>query len=330
MMRLLLFCLALLSLAPSSVQADDNRPLTVTIVEEGRDLVRLTWKVPANVDQRHVPSLSAGSACNKAGKQRNWSDQIGHWREETWHCRAGIAGTSIAITYPIANPSLAAIVRYTRLGASDPQTLLLQPQNTDFVLENKDSGESSFGEFLLLGFKHIWTGFDHLLFVAGLIFVAGTPRRIVSTITGFTIAHSITLALSALDLVRLPTSAIEAVIALSIVFLAVEIVKGPRDTLTWRRPIAVAGAFGLLHGFGFAVVLKEVGLPEEGLVTALLAFNLGIELGQIAFAAAVLLLLRYGSRLTARLGISLPAARIAGYCVGTLASFWMFERYLGA
>lgn len=329
MIRLLLLAMVLISLNSAPALADDNRPLTVAIDEQRGDLVRLTWKVPANVEPRHVPSLSAGSACSAAGRQRNWSDPIGHWREETWRCPAGIADHRIAIAYPFANPNLATIVRYRRLGARDPQTLLLQPHNASFALERKDIGKGSFGAFLLLGIKHIWTGFDHLLFVAALIFIAGTPRRIFSTITGFTIAHSVTLGLAALELVRLPTSTIEAVIALSIVFLAVEIVKGPRDTLTWRKPIVVAGAFGLLHGFGFAVVLKQVGLPGDGLVTALLAFNLGIELGQIAFAVAVLLLLRIGNHLCARLGTSLPAARVAGYGVGTLASFWMFERYLG-
>ncbi len=328
MIRLLLLALALVSFTPAPALADDNRPLTISIEEERGDLVRLTWKVPANVEPRHVPSLSAGSACSAAGKHRNWSDPIGYWRQEMWYCPVGIAGQRIAIAYPFANPNLATIVRYRRLGAKHPQTVLLQPHNVSFALAAKNTGKGSFGAFLLLGIKHIWAGFDHLLFIAALIFIAGTPQRIFSTVTGFTIAHSITLALAALNLVRLPTSAIEAVIALSIVFLAVEIVKGPRDTLTWRKPIVVAGAFGLLHGFGFAEVLKEVGLPVDGLVTALLAFNLGIELGQIAFAAAVLLLLRSGSRLFARRATSLPAARIAGYCVGALASFWMFERYL--
>jgi hypothetical protein len=180
-------------------------------------------------------------------------------------------------------------------------------------------------DFLELGIEHIWLGIDHLLFVAGLIFVARTWRRVLLTVTGFTLAHSLTLALAALDLVRLPVRAIEAAIALSIVFLAVEIVKGPRDTLTWRRPVAVAASFGLLHGFGFAAVLREIGLPTEGLVTALLAFNLGIEAGQALFAAMVMGLIALAGRFGVT-GHGGAAQRLAGYAVGILASYWMVER----
>ncbi len=117
--------------------------------------------------------------------------------------------------------------------------------------------------------------------------IAGTWRRILITITGFTIAHSITLALSALGLVRVPIPAVEAAIALSIVFLAVEIVRGDKTSLTYRYPIAVSSSFGLLHGFGFAAVLGETGLPQTEIPAALLFFNVGVELGQIAFVLAV-------------------------------------------
>jgi hydrogenase/urease accessory protein HupE len=281
------------------------------------------------VDARHLPALSAAGACAVVGEQRNWSDPMGHWREELWRCPQGLAGAEIAIDYPLANPNLATIVRYRPGEGVDPQTVLLQPQDARFSLAVPGEERGSFSDFLILGVEHIWIGIDHLLFVAGLIFIAGTPRRVLATITGFTIAHSITLALSALDLVRLPIAAIEAVIALSIVFLAVEIVKGPRDTLTWRKPIVVASAFGLLHGFGFAAVLKEIGLPDDRLVEALLAFNLGIEIGQVLFAGAVLLLLRLPIRLPGRPSSGRSVSSLAGYAVGILASLWMFERMAG-
>jgi hypothetical protein len=212
-----------------------------------------------------------------------------------------------------------------QLAGEDEQTLLLQPQDTVLAIPAPEASRGVFLDFLLLGFEHIWLGIDHLLFVAGLIFVARSWRRVLLTVTGFTVAHSLTLALAALDLVRLPPRAIEAAIALSIVFLAVEVVKGPRDTLTWRRPVVVAASFGLLHGFGFAAVLREVGLPTEGLVTALFAFNLGIEAGQAVFASILIALIALAGRF-GRLAHGPAAQRFAGYAVGTIASYWMIER----
>jgi len=329
MIRLLpVWLLVALAFHSVPARADDNRPLSVAIVQEGEQSFRATWKIPANVDARHLPQLSSG-ACKPQGQPRHWSDPLGSWREEAWQCPQGLVGKEIAIAYPLANPGLATIVRFHPLDEAEPQTLLLQPQESLFTLAAPGTERGSFVDFLVLGVEHIWIGIDHLLFVAGLIFIAGTARRILTTITGFTLAHSVTLALSALDILRLPIMAIEAVIALSIVFLAVEIVKGPRDTLTWRRPIVVASAFGLLHGFGFAAVLREIGLPEEGFVTALLAFNLGIEIGQVVFAMLVMGALWLIARAD-RWSEKLPASRLAGYAVGCLASYWMLERITGA
>lgn len=329
--RWLLLALAAALAVATPALADDNRPLIVSVTDLGggtdRDY-RLVWKLPANVEARHLPALEAGGGCRPRARPRNWSDPMGHWREERWHCPAGLIGRPVVIAYPRANPNLATIVRHHRGGGAEPQTLLLQPQDRAFTLARTEAERGGFRDFLLLGIEHIWIGFDHLLFVAGLIFIAGTPRRVLATVTGFTIAHSITLALAATGLVTLPIAAIEAVIALSIVFLAVEIAKGPRDTLSWCQPIIVASVFGLLHGFGFAAVLGEIGLPRQGLVAALLAFNLGIEIGQILFAGCVMLALRLLARAMPAAVAGAPARRIAGYGVGIVASFWMFERML--
>lgn len=326
LLQLLLFAALAMSALPA--RADDNRPLTVTVVAGDAGKVRVTWKIPANVEAAYLPRIAIASGCTVAEGQRNWSDPMGHWREELWQCAQSLNGKRVQIDYPQANPNLATIVRFTPAVGADPQTILLQPQETSFVLPVPGEDEHGLADFLVLGIEHIWIGIDHLLFVAGLIFIAGTLRRVLVTITGFTIAHSLTLGLAALDIVRLPIAAVEGAIALSIVFLAVEIVKGPRDTLTWRQPIVVASTFGLLHGFGFAAVLAEIGLPREGLVAALLAFNLGVELGQVAFAALVLAVLRGAALLTRQRSKQLPIARLAGYVVGTLASFWMFQRLL--
>ena len=192
-------------------------------------------------------------------------------------------------------------------------------------------------EYTVLGVEHIWIGIDHLLFVACLLFIAGTTRRLLITITGFTVAHSITLALSALELVRIPTPPVEAAIALSVVFMAWEIVKGNKDSLTWRYPVAVSSSFGLLHGLGFAAVLRDIGLPQVELPTALLFFNIGVEIGQVLFVLALLLafylirpvLIRVFS--TAR-ELSMHWTTLTtpvGYVVGSLASYWMIDRVAG-
>jgi hydrogenase/urease accessory protein HupE len=188
-------------------------------------------------------------------------------------------------------------------------------------------------DYLSLGVQHILEGYDHLLFLVCLLLIAGTGRRIVITVTGFTIAHSITLVLSTLGVVRVPVPPVEAAIALSIVFLAVEIVRGNRDALTYRYPIAVASAFGLLHGFGFAAVLGETGLPQTEIPTALLFFNVGVEIGQLLFIGAVIgvyQLVRVTGTAMLDRDFSLDALRPlqtpAAYAVGILASFWLVER----
>ena len=182
-------------------------------------------------------------------------------------------------------------------------------------------------QYSLFGMSHILEGYDHLLFLACLIFIAGTGRKILITITGFTIAHSITLVLSALNLVTVPIPPVEAAIALSIVFLATEIAKEPRDTLTYKYPVAVSVCFGLLHGLGFASVLKQIGLPQTELTTSLLFFNIGVEIGQVIFVLLIIVLFKL---LLAITKISkenvFKFEKPAAYIVGSLAALWMFQR----
>jgi len=223
------------------------------------------------------------------------------------------------------------LIRFQRL-SGETHTAVLGPDESEWTLPPPESAGRVAREYLGLGLAHILEGGDHLLFLACLIFIARSTRRILVTVTGFTLAHSITLALATLGWVRLPVPPVEAAIALSIVFLATEIARQPRDTLTWRHPIAVSSSFGLLHGFGFAAVLREAGLPQLELPAALLFFNLGVEVGQVLFIAALVgvwALLR--GLLRGRLSLSGPElmerARLpVGYAVGWLASYWLFVR----
>jgi len=171
-------------------------------------------------------------------------------------------------------------------------------------------------------------------FRACLLFISGIPRRLLITITGFTLAHSITLALSALDLVPIATPPVEAVIALSVVFMAWEIVRGDETSLAFRYPVVVSSTFGLLHGFGFAAVLRDIGLPQIELPTALLFFNVGVEIGQLLFVTALIAgflflrpvftrVLRSADHKDAHWSaLTTPAS----YIIGSVASYWMIER----
>ena len=313
----------LLVLAPGVARPDDNRPLSITLEEVGSHVWEASRRLPANLSAELLPTMPAPPGCT-ASAPRQWQDALGYWGAERWVCQAPLAGSELVVTYPAAAPPLATIVRIIPADGAE-QTLLGQPGEKRKAIPAVASTGNPFPKFLKLGVAHIWTGIDHLLFVAGLVFVARRLRRIALTITGFTLAHSLTLALAALDVVHLPSRAVESVIALSIVFLAVEIAKGPRDSLTWRQPVFVAASFGLLHGFGFAAVLGEIGLPREGLLTALLAFNLGVEIGQLIFVVTIFALFK---TLVSRLAAAQPQhlQRAAAYLVGILASYWMFAR----
>jgi hydrogenase/urease accessory protein HupE len=184
--------------------------------------------------------------------------------------------------------------------------------------------------YVRLGVEHILFGIDHLLFVLCLLLLVRDIRRLLGTITAFTLAHSITLAAATLGFVRVSATPVEATIALSIVFLASELVRGEagRSAVTRSYPWLVAFSFGLLHGLGFAGALAEIGLPQGEIPLALFAFNVGVELGQLAFITAVLLL----ARLVRVVPLRLPAwaPDTAGYAIGAMASFWVFSRLAAA
>ncbi|MGH0033680.1 MAG: HupE/UreJ family protein [Myxococcota bacterium] len=231
--------------------------------------------------------------------------------------RIGIDGLSQTLTDVMVRVSLPDGRHWTRM---------LKPHDPSFTLSGRSSWTSVAGSYLRFGVEHIWFGVDHLLFVLGLLLIVRGTRLLVETITAFTVAHSLTLAAATLGLASLPAAPVEAVIALSIVFLASELVRQGEGEpgLTERRPWIVAFAFGLLHGFGFAGALREVGLPQADVPLALLFFNLGVELGQLTFVAAVLVAVA-GLR---RAGGPQPAwgRRATAYGIGSIGAYWLVER----
>lgn len=182
-----------------------------------------------------------------------------------------------------------------------------------------------------LGIEHILIGIDHLLFVLALLFIVGGGWRLVKTVTAFTIAHSITLGLATLGYIQVAGAPVEAAIALSIVFLCVEIVhaRQGRAGITFTYPWIVAFSFGLLHGLGFAGALSAIGLPPSEIPLALLFFNVGVELGQLVFVfgvLAVMVIMNQGLGLTRESGIYLKGERAVVYIIGVLSSYWLIER----
>ncbi len=315
---------------PATVHAHESRPLYVEVDETAPLVFSVRWKVPPSVDVRNAPMVSmTGDCAPQSGERRATVTR------ERFVCQSDPAGTALRVEFAAFNPSVSTLVRITRL-SGEKHSLLASPGETEIIVPDKESFGAVARDYLKLGVRHILEGYDHLLFLVCLMLIAGTGRRIFITITGFTIAHSITLALSALGVVRVPIPAVEAAIALSIVFLAVEIVRGDKSSLTYRYPIAVSSSFGLLHGFGFAAVLGQTGLPQTEIPAALLFFNLGVEVGQILFVLGVVAayqLLRLAARALGRVDPSLDALRPlqtpAAYAVGSLASFWMIQRIAG-
>ena len=326
-----LFVLALLSLAvrAPSARAHESRPLYIEVTETQPLVFAIQWKIPPSVDVRNAPEVTMGDGCKPVTGPGIGRGSV---RRQTYRCDADPAGNALRVAYPAFNPSVSSLVRIVRL-SGETHSILASPKQTEVSIPEKESFGAVARDYLWLGVQHILGGYDHLLFLVCLMLIAGTGRRILITITGFTIAHSVTLVLSALGVVHVPIPPVEAAIALSIVFLAVEIVRGDPSSLTYRYPIAVSSSFGLLHGFGFAAVLGETGLPQTEITTALLFFNVGVEIGQIVFVVAVIAIyqaIRHVGSAFLDPGISIAGLRLlktpAAYAVGMLAAFWLIER----
>lgn len=348
MLRLLLGGFLLVCCLPT-VWADDSQPLYIEITQQSsnplsiidkqadlKSLYQLGWRIPASFKANNIPTIVLPDFCHDVIAQKSVPNnpktlQLQQPRR-FYQCQQPLAGHAIELNFPYYNPSTSTLIKYRALNG-EQHTRLLSPSENSWTLPLAETPSRIAKDYTVLGMQHIWAGTDHLLFILCLLWIAGSLRRVFITITGFTIAHSITLVLSALAWVRVPVPPVEAVIALSIVFLATEIVKDKKDTITWRYPIAVSSSFGLLHGFGFAAALADIGLPQTELLTGLIFFNIGVEVGQVIFAVVVLGLMFLFKRIVAALWVDnrwqLQARFISAYGIGTVASFWLVERCVG-
>ena len=280
------------------------------------------WRVPALRRPGPTPTPTLPARCRDVTPRDTALDGMAVRTRWTVDCGDAV-GPGDAIAVQNVDPS-GAVVRVLLRDGSRAERLVL-PDEPTFVIPTAPHGWEAMAAYLRLGIQHILSGPDHLLFVFGLVLLSGTLRRIAATVTAFTVGHSLTLAAAVLGYVHFWQPAIEAAIAASVFALAVELARDPaKPTAMRRHPWVMAGLFGLLHGLGFATVLTEAGLSRADLPRALLAFNVGIEFGQLLFVEAVLAL-RW---LVARVPVAFPAwARaVPLYAMGTLAAYWWLER----
>ena len=321
--RFLLMVLWLLPLA--HVMADEFRPALLLINEAEPGWYSMTWKTPLNKGRRTTLQPRLPSALEQIGPVA--MHQMGqavieqsNWRGET----GALAGATIDIAGLRALPT-EVIIRVALADGSEHSTVL-RSNSPRWTVPAQATAWSVAGSYWQIGTIHTLEGFDHLLFVLALILIVPGWWLLLKAITAFTAAHSITLALATLGLVNIPGPPTEAVIALSILFLAVEIIhsREGRVTLTERAPWLVSLSFGLVHGLGFAGALSEVGLPQNDIPLALLMFNIGVETGQLLFVFVVVVI----REILYRLPVDWPAGswRVLPYAIGGTASFWVIER----
>lgn len=331
-MRKLILLLPLVLLS-NLVWAHESRPLYIQINEDSTHL-NISINLPNTLSTQNFPLIYLDTLAINQGHP--WASHIAGFRQQFRIASPPkrLKGSTLTVEYPLFNPVLSTISVITYLDGIE-QRLVLPPNKTTTQLTSDGEIADVRIQYCWLGVEHIWAGVDHLLFVVCLLIIAGFNRKLLITITGFTLTHSVTLALSALDLIRLPIPPIEATIALSLVFLCYEIIHHhwDKNSLTYRYPILVASSFGLLHGLGFAAVLGEIGLPAKHRVEALLFFNIGVEIGQLLFLAVLFLLAVTGGYLAKGVLSNEQKERwisiglqVSIYLVGTIAAYWMFDR----
>jgi hydrogenase/urease accessory protein HupE len=316
----------LLSSAPAL--AHDARPAYLELVATDAAIFELRWKRPVLEGRAPTMELALPAGCRDVVPPV--SSNLGDALLERRLIDCGAAGlVGEQIKFPGLDQTLSDVLVRIVLPDGNTFTQLAKASRPWVVVEGVPSAWAVAWQYLQLGVEHILFGFDHLLFVLALLLIVRGWQRVLATVTAFTVAHSITLAVATLGFVHVPGPPVEATIALSIVFLGSELVKlnHGQPSLTARAPWLVASSFGLLHGLGFAGALADVGLPRAEIPLALLTFNLGVELGQLVFVfmalAAVWLLQRIRKDWPAW------AVQVPAYGIGSLAAFWLVERVVG-
>lgn len=309
--------------------ADEFRPAYLQLRQVDATTYDVLWKLPA-LDESTTLKLRPQFPPGTQDITPLRSSYAAGTAVQRWRVMAegGLAGK--AIEFPnLAASRIDVLVRVERSDGT-AQVGRVLPLAPRFVVTASPGAFEVAQTYTVLGIEHILMGVDHLLFVLALLILVQGTRRLIATITAFTLAHSLTLFAATLGWLNVPGPPVEAVIALSIVFVAGEIVhsRQGRPGLTQRWPWIVAFSFGLLHGLGFAGALAEVGLPPLSIPMALLFFNVGVEIGQLVFIAAVLIAVNAARGIARSLKIDAPSWgwRVPPYAIGGIAAFWVVQR----
>jgi hypothetical protein len=323
--RYVLFIIVFLIEVSSSLSAHTIRPAYLEVFATAEKSYAIKWKVPIEekITLDVMPKFPKGCISDKESFYKVYDKDIilSYW---TLTCREPLLGKEITIDN-IKKDKVEVLFYFKQDDVS--YFYKINSKNSIAKIDNKTENFTVIKEYTFLGIKHILLGYDHLLFVLGLLFIVVGWRMLIKTITSFTLAHSITLGLSILGYAVVDTKFIEALIALSIVILAVEIIyvyHGKKGLLS-KYPWIIAFFFGLIHGFGFAFVLIELGLPQSQLTLALLFFNVGIEVGQLLFIGVMIFLYFLLKNFFSNEKL-LRGKVFVVYLIGSLASYWLIER----
>jgi len=324
-LRFLFHSFLILFLLSISTCAHEIRPAYLELKALNDTTYTVKWKIPINEDMTLQLTPIFPISCEKKNTLNTY--KVGGTMISRWiiECKEGLHGKDIAID-GIKNTFTDVLVRIQQKNGIS-QIARLTPVSSTLQVRKEFSNIDIIHTYTRFGIKHILLGFDHLLFVFGLLLIVKGWWRLAGTITAFTLAHSITLAATTLGYINISQAAVEAMIALSIMILAIEVIRGGQEEigLSERYPWMVAFMFGLLHGIGFAGALAEIGLPENTIPQALLFFNIGVEIGQLIF---VLILI--GAYLIAKQVKKIneleTGKTVAAYIIGSFAAYWFIER----
>lgn len=326
--HILLLLLSFLFLS-TQVLGHEVRPAYLQLKQTAPEKFNALWKVPGVGENLRLGIyVKLPPNCKNNTQPRGAFVDNSYTEQWSFSCIGGLVGGAIEIQ-GLSATKTDALIRIECLDGTT-QVARLTPSAPSFVVEAAPNASQVAITYLRLGVEHILTGWDHLLYILAMLLLVGGWRRVVLTMSAFTATHSLTLTAAALGWVHVPQPPVEACIALSILFVASEIVRSRqgRPGLTQRWPWAISFTFGLMHGLGFAGALSEVGLPQKAIPAALLFFNLGVEAGQILFIAFVFAIAVAVRKVARRITLPQPTWvwRIPPYAIGAVAAFWFIQR----
>lgn len=323
-MQRALFCLLFLAVCAANIAGHEMRPAYLELTQTGADTYDVFWKVPAVSDNMRLSLyVQLPETCSNLAPPSAFFANGAYTEQWSANCAGGLGGSTIRID-GLSATLTDVLVRVERIDGSE-QVTRLAFSSPSFIVEATPHRLEVARTYLLLGIEHILTGVDHLLFVSGLLLLVTSFRRLLVTVSAFTLSHTVTLTLATLGFVHVPPAPVEAVIALSILFVAYEILRKENpDGLAQRKPWLVAFSFGLLHGLGFAGGLSAAGLPAAHIPLALGFFSAGVEVGHFSFVAVAALFIAAIRQWTIKLPTWLW--RLPPYAIGGVAAYWLIAR----